>query len=287
MPSRWTSTRRSAGRCAPRAQWTPSTACARQRLIGVGDSQSAFELTTYLDAIQPTVEVYDGFFLHSRGGGAISLEGGNIATGILGAIRIRDDFNVPVLLFETETDEALLRYFDARQPDTAHIPVAGRRRRGTRRHLSGRRRCLAARLQRPDQRGPHSLRRRRRLASARSVVANRSPPAVVERMDVALQNGAPTVLRDHLGNAISGLRTPALDVPVAALSGVPSDPSTVLCLLFGSTHPFDAATLARLYPSQAAYNAAYTQATDAAIAAGHLLPADRAQLLADAAKLPL
>ena len=54
--------------------------------------------------------------------------------------------------------------------------------------------------------------------------------------------------------------------------------------MFGSTRPFDHATLQRLYPTKAAYLAAFARATDKAIAKGYLLPADRSAILADAAK---
>jgi hypothetical protein len=109
-----------------------------------------------------------------------------------------------------------------------------------------------------------------------------TPPPSAPRLQVSLVSGQPTVQRDALGNALGGLRTPALDVPVAAFSGVPGDPSNTLCLLFGSTHPFAPATLTRLYKSKDGYLAAYTGATDAAIKAGYLLPADRNKILAEA-----
>jgi hypothetical protein len=258
-----------------------------QRFIALGDSQSAFELTTYIDAIQPTADVYDAFFVHSRGGGAMPLEGGNIVAGIVGGIHIRDDLKIPVLIFETETDETSLRYFDARQPDTAHIrlwDVAGAAHAdaftvGGAASVLG---CKAEVNEAPTHYVVAAA-----LAQLNLWSRTGTPPAVVEPMNVALVNGAPTVLRDHLGNAIGGLRTPALDVPVAAFSGTPGQTTNGPCSFFGSTHPFDPTTLARLYPSKAAYLGAYTQATDAAIAAGHLLLADRAQLLAEAAKISL
>jgi hypothetical protein len=103
-------------------------------------------------------------------------------------------------------------------------------------------------------------------------------------MAVTLDNGAPVVQRDPLGVAIGGVRTAAIDVPVAAFSGVPADTSNVFCALFGSTHAFDAATLHRLYPTKAGYVTAFTSATDKAIGAGYLLPADRSAILAEAAK---
>jgi hypothetical protein len=57
--------------------------------------------------------------------------------------------------------------------------------------------------------------------------------------------------------------------------------------LFGGTHPFDAATLAKLYSSKDQYVAAYRRAADSAIAAGFVLEADRAALLAEADKVAL
>ena len=41
-----------------------------ERVIAVGESQSAGRLVTYINAAHPVVEVYDGFLVHSRSGGA-------------------------------------------------------------------------------------------------------------------------------------------------------------------------------------------------------------------------
>ena len=44
-----------------------------ERLIAAGESQSAFRLVTYVNAIHPLADVYDGFLIHSRGGGGAPL----------------------------------------------------------------------------------------------------------------------------------------------------------------------------------------------------------------------
>ena len=45
-----------------------------QRVIAAGESQSAFRLMTYIDAVQPIAHVYDGFLVHSQfGTGAAAL----------------------------------------------------------------------------------------------------------------------------------------------------------------------------------------------------------------------
>jgi hypothetical protein len=52
--------------------------------------------------------------------------------------------------------------------------------------------------------------------------------------------------------------------------------------LFGSTTPFDAATLAALYSDGSAYLEAFESSLDAAIDAGFVRPADREDYLAEA-----
>jgi hypothetical protein len=90
---------------------------------------------------------------------------------------------------------------------------------------------------------------------------------------------------DTHGNVVGGVRTPAVDVPVATLSGAPAAGSNAVCGLFGSTVPFSPQTLVALYGSKAGYVAAFTTDLDKAIAGGFLLPADRAPLLAQAAQV--
>ena len=50
-------------------------------LIATGESQSARFLTTYINAIHPRANIYDGFFVHSRGGSAPGLGGSNGEAG--------------------------------------------------------------------------------------------------------------------------------------------------------------------------------------------------------------
>jgi Alpha/beta hydrolase domain len=56
----------------------------------------------------------------------------------------------------------------------------------------------------------------------------------------------------------------------------------VLCLLFGDTRPFDAATLAELYPRHQDYVDAVTASADGAVAAGFLRRADADDIVAAA-----
>ena len=93
-----------------------------RRVIAIGESQSAFRLVTYVDAIHPLAQVYDGFLIHSRGDDAAPLsEDPQPAIDPPTPVFIRTDVDVPVLIFETETDLTALGYFNARQPDTDRI----------------------------------------------------------------------------------------------------------------------------------------------------------------------
>src|SRR5690606_37271132 len=44
-----------------------------ERLLAVGESQSGFALTTYVNGVQPLTRAFDGFLVHSRGGAAAPL----------------------------------------------------------------------------------------------------------------------------------------------------------------------------------------------------------------------
>jgi hypothetical protein len=96
-------------------------------------------------------------------------------------------------------------------------------------------------------------------------------------------DGRPAVIaRDEHGNARGGIRTPFVDVPVSALSGEPIPGSAPACALSGSTTPFDAATLARLYPDHQSYVEAYTVSTEAAVDAGFILRPEADEMIAAA-----
>ena len=86
-------------------------------LIAAGESQSAGRLVTYIDAVHPLHHVYDGFFVHSRGAGGASLRQAPQTPAIAtpSPTYIRDDLDVPVIVFQAETDVGGVA---ARQPDS-------------------------------------------------------------------------------------------------------------------------------------------------------------------------
>ncbi|HMD46832.1 MAG TPA: alpha/beta hydrolase domain-containing protein [Acidimicrobiales bacterium] len=258
-----------------------------RHLIAVGESQSAIYLTSYLDAVAPRARAFDGYFVHSRGGSPAPLTGTGLFGGaVLLGTRIRDDLTVPVLVFETETDLGpLLHYGPARQPDNAHLRVwevagtahADAYQVGTVTSLLG---CTA-----PINDGPEHFVISAALSDLTRWVGGGAPPPTPAPLRLT-RPGSTTLVRDDLGNALGGVRTPAVDTPVATLSGAAPASTATICALFGSATPFDATTLVRLYHDKAGYLADFERSLAGAISRGYLLAADRGALLAQARAVP-
>ncbi len=254
-----------------------------RHVVALGESQSAFFLTTFADAIQPKTHAFDGLFIHSRGGGGTGLGGGS---GLNGDLRIRTDLTVPVFMFETQTDLTTLGYAAAQQPNTDRIrtwEVAGTSHADA--YLVGSN-ATALGCTQPINDGPqHPVVQAAFTAFNKWVTNDTRPPSP---SPFSLTSTSPTTYAlDNYGNVIDGVRTPAVDVPISTLSGQAPPGSSILCSLFGSTTPLSAATLAHLYPTKADYLAAYAKSLDRAISKGYVLQADRAGLLARARQAPI
>jgi hypothetical protein len=253
-----------------------------QHIVATGESQSAFYLTTFADALQPLTGTFDGIFIHSRGGAGAPLSGSSITSnqGVSG-LQIRTDLSVPVFMFETQTDLIELGYAAARQPNTGRIrtwEVAGTSHAdeylvGAAASLLG---CTTA-----VNDGPQHQVVQAAFAAFHTWVDGGTPPAEPSPFHLAGTNPVALALDSH-GNVIGGVRTPAVDVPVSTLSGAGPPGASVLCALFGSTTPFSENTLIGLYRNQNSFLASYQASLDKAIAGGYVLNADKAGLLAQA-----
>lgn len=258
------------------------------RVLAVGESQSAFALTTYVNGVQPLTLAYDGFLIHSRGGAAAPLGEPDVGIDIAGTIggsptQIRTDLDAPIVVLETETDLlGILSYHPARQPDGERFrlwEVAGTAHADA--FLLGPLADMVG-CSTPINAGPHHFVVKAALRSLDTWVTSGDTPPEAPRLEIDDGDGTPAFVRDDDGNALGGIRTPQVDVPVATLSGEASDSASVACLLMGSTTPLPADRLGELYPSADEYVDAYAEAADAAIEAGFVLDDDREALLADA-----
>jgi hypothetical protein len=258
-------------------------------MIGDGESQSAFRMVTYVDAIQPQTNLFDGFFVHSRFAvGAPLADGGQNA--IPNPTLIRTDTKKPVLVLESETD--VPRHLAARQPDSARYrlwEVAGTA------HFDedGLHALTGIPKEQMVTTPPLGCAQRINSAPQRYVVDTAihdiarwatGGPAPPKAPLVAITTGyTPTIQRDELGNARGGIRLPELEAPVATLSGAPRG-GPGFCSLFGTTTAFDAAHLSSLYPNHRDYVTAFSKATGRLQRDGFLLPADAKEAKAEASR---
>jgi hypothetical protein len=259
-------------------------------VIGMGESQSAIFLTTYINAVHPLAGVYDGFLVHSRGDGAPAPTADREAFD--GSVRIRTDLDEPVFIYETETDINLLAYARARQDDSPSVhtwEVAGTA------HSDAWALAIAGGLeadaslgafigcQTPINDGPHHETLLAAVHHLAAWVVDGTAPPSAPRIEVDGLDGPPdgelTIVRDDLGIAVGGVRTPVVDAPNRTLSGDPGGDEDGFCFLFGQTQPIDPAALVERYGDIAGYRAELQAAADASVAAGWLLPDDAATMV--------
>jgi Alpha/beta hydrolase domain len=273
------------------------------RVIAIGESQSAGRLVTYIDAVHPLARVYDGFLVHSRSAGGSPLSQAPQAT--LATPRptlVRDDLDVPVLVFQTETDVGGLV---ARQPDSrtfrlwevagaAHYDLYGLRQGAA---DTGGRRTVAEwfdsmlhptaqpnpgfTCNAPVNSGPQTFVLRAAIAVLDRWVAGGKPPPVAPRFETTTEPVRYSL--DANGIVLGGIRTPAVDAPVATLSGG-GQAGGGFCFLFGTTTPFSPEQLTARYRTHSGFVSAWNRATRDAVAAGFIRPDDARHMRAVAAR---
>lgn len=276
-----------------------------RRVLAEGESQSAFRLTTYIDAVQPLAHEYDGFLVHSRGAGSAPLsQAPQASIPTPRVVLFRRDLGVPVLAAETETDLLLLGYLADQQADsrgfrlwelagTSHaddylINISGSdngsvaaARQAFDAMLDPPSSSLAGTCARPVNTGEeHYVLDAAQFWLNRWVRTGEAPPHAA-RLRVNTASTPPSFVLDANGNVEGGVRTPAVDVPVATLSGL-GQSGTSFCFLFGTTTPFSAAKLAALYPSHARFVLRWIRDTIARTRDGFIRPADAVELIAAA-----
>jgi Alpha/beta hydrolase domain len=277
-----------------------------EHLIAVGESQSAGRLVTYIDAVHPLVHVYDGFLVHSRGaGGAALSQAPQPTVQVPTPAPIRDDLGVPVLVFQTETD-VFNSNLNARQPDTntyrlwevagtAHFDFYGLTIGPADTGDGQGAVAVLDSMQHPTNQpnpfftcnapintGPAHFVLDAAFFWLNQWVADGALPPIAPRLETT--GVSPVVFAtDANGNVLGGIRTPAVDAPIAKLSGL-GPPGQQFCASFGTTIPFTPSQLAALYKSHGQFVSAWSQAADAAHAAGFLVGADAEELQSAAAQ---
>lgn len=271
-----------------------------ERLIAAGESQSAGRMVTYVNAVHPLAPVYDAFLVHSRGAAGAPLAQPPLApvptpTPSL----IRDDLDEPVLVFQAENDVGGLQ---ARRDDTstyrlwevagtAHFDQYGLLTGAT---DIGRRRSVTEWFESmlnptsepgptftcasPINTGPQTFVLRSAVAHLDRWAAGGAPPPSAPRLE--LDPDGPGVYRlDANGNVRGGIRTPAVDAPVATLSGF-GQAGQQFCFLFGTTVPLTQEQLSASYGSHGGFVLAWARSTLDALHKGFLRPEDAVNIVA-------
>ncbi len=217
-----------------------------QRVIALGESQSAFRLVTYINAVQPVSPgIYDAYFVYSRGGdGADLSQSPQLTIPTPTPTYIRTDLHVPIFLFETESDLLGLGYLAARQPATPYIrewETAGTAHDDTYGLLYSRNdtgngaadaSAFSSMLNPPKDpipgivdcaapinAGSHSYELRAAVNAVNTWVTSGQAPPQSQRLEVNPTNPR-AFLHDANGNALGGIRSAQVAAPVAKLSGV-------------------------------------------------------------------
>lgn len=254
-----------------------------ERVIAIGESQSAFRLSTYINAVAPLTRIFNGYLVHSRGKTGAALSASVPAPD---PTLTRTDQRVPVLTFTTETDLVGrgLQYALAEQPDTetfrdwevpgtAHADAYNL---GIGDNDNGDGAGDAALFQAmltppaevyggiiscssPINTGPHTYVLRSALRALDRWIRSLETPRPQPRITMS----SPTeIARAPGGIAIGGMRTPHVDQPVAVLSGV-GQTGASFCGLFGTTVPLSDQEIEQRLPAGAADSNAHADLVQA------------------------
>ncbi|MEO6397016.1 MAG: alpha/beta hydrolase domain-containing protein [Tepidiformaceae bacterium] len=285
------------GRDRPREPVDPMGGLDVQRVVGQGASQSAGRLGTYVNAIQPLRQAFDGFMLTIYFGVGSPLEVGDAVVNInapdatrprdrlRGNNLVRDDLGVPVFVVNSEL-EAIACY-PVRQPDsetfrywesagTCHISAQGQRDRQGKLVRDG---VRILPLSEGINRIPMIPLYDAAFHHMHRWLTDGTPPPSQPKLEFA---GDPAeVVRDEHGIATGGIRLPQADVPLAQNSAIPLT-EDIFAYLGGSSHAFSAEKMRSLYGDRETFLAKFETAARRAVAAGVLLPRDVAGLVAEA-----
>jgi hypothetical protein len=250
-----------------------------ERIIADGESSSASRLTQYYNAIHPLAGLADAFILN----GAPEPN-----------VVVRTDLTTPVFKLLTETDVAVIGHAQNRQADSDVLrtwEVAG---------TSHADLDMIGISRSPTAPGVNAVQWRDTGTFQDPVcdfpTLTRTPykhvyHAVLEHVDRWIQDGTrpphatplevvsvgpgprgAELARDSFGIAKGGIRLAAVAVPIAT-NASPNGPG-FFCGIFGQYRPFDAATLASLYPRRGLYALKVAQAANQNVKDGYILIPD-------------
>ncbi|HMJ14038.1 MAG TPA: alpha/beta hydrolase domain-containing protein, partial [Polyangiaceae bacterium] len=240
-----------------------------------GQSQSAMMLTTYVNSVQATARVYDGFLLHS---GFVEPASNNPPVPVFvvftmnegnGKLAEGPNFTKWQVAGATHNDANLMAKGTEVMGDLGNVNIE----------------CSKPVNDFPAWQAYNAA----YDWLERWVSSGERPPSGTP-FETAPGGG---LRLDQHGNALGGVRLPDIEVPVAthSLANAPANPFDIVgnlaCGLGGSVTRFTEQQLLDLYSTHERYVQEYTHAADEALAAGYLLRADYDAALEAAKKAPI
>jgi hypothetical protein len=265
-----------------------------KQILAIGSTRSADRLVTYVNAIHPVYNPYEGYLISRRSGSSTSLaEPPQTSVETPDIVTIRNDLNAPVLTLQSETELIIGGFVNDRQKDSVkfrlwEIPgVAHTDFYTLGRGLDdlGTDPIFAVidennlNCDRPINAGPAAWIMNAALYALSHWSLNNSEPANAARL--AISDDGNFFLYDEHGNVQGGIRHPYVDAPAAILSGE-GQTGSAFCYILGTTDLFDATSMASLYIDKAGYVQAVSDAADNAVTEGFLLVADAERIKAAA-----
>lgn len=271
-----------------------------ERLIMVGYSQSAAYQVTYANSFHERSRqrngqpVYDGYLIAAGGASAKDVNALTIENLPRGDLRNLVQADVPVIKVQTQTEVVNFPSFPTRQSEPLYpwvrtYEIAGGSHVDVWRDVEGGQ-ALVRDLGLPPSfcPAPANLKNPLRTAYYESAALNnldrwirvgaRPPPSQFMQLTTSA-SGAVALARDADGNVLGGVRPPELQAPTGRY--LESNTGPGFCGLYGGYSPFTAERIAALYPTNRAYERAFTRGVLEALRHRYLLPVDAAALLRD------
>lgn len=250
-----------------------------QRILASGYSQTANYLVTYINTVLPLMRArgaaspFDGYLVASRTNNWTPLHQCAPVVPRESPQQILRDVGVPVLNINTETD--VPGTAAARRPDDERFRLwevagAGHSSQDSRSRTTADRDflgtpfpALSISCVNKITTFPHRYALNAAHGALDRWVRDRVPPAQLDRL--VLEGGA--IRRDTHGNALGGLRLPAIEVPVAEYQGSNkfAGQGPNFCFLLGSEMPFSSEKIQALYPTPATYRSRVAEAAARAV----------------------
>jgi hypothetical protein len=267
-------------------------------LIGAGESQSAARMFTFVNAFNDIAsQVFDGFFIYSRGASGAPVDTGLIIPGPPAIVRA--DNTAKVMQVETEQDLIMLGFAPARQPDTDFVHtwetagVSHFDAYGINFLLPTYQRDLPKvanfatpwGCKHPLNALPFQYVVNAAIASLTQWIQTGKAPPTSPQIKLA-DDGS--VVRDANGNAEGGIRMPEMEAATATNSFVnlPGHGDVLvnlfLCGVLGDSTPFSPVKLHSLYHTHKDYVTKFDAAAQAMYDAGFILQPDYDEAVATA-----